>query len=74
MKENRSNLQLMCKDCSKKMKDEWQEKNRETIIKVGDIVKIAFRDGDRVEHMWVIIKKIGGNPLNRICTFEGKLG
>jgi uncharacterized protein YegJ (DUF2314 family) len=54
--------------CAEQRHKEWQEENKHIHISPGDYCKIAFQDGDKMEHMWV---KVDGCIAQR--TFTGIL-
>lgn len=56
-KEPISNIGFIHDECATERKAEWQAKNKNTIIPVGKHVKLAFKQRDRVEHMWVKVTK-----------------
>jgi uncharacterized protein YegJ (DUF2314 family) len=57
-----NNIVAICKECTEKRKDDWQNTNKTTKIPIGAFVKIEFREKSKVEHMWVkITKKDKGN-------------
>lgn len=60
--ESKENVKLICKDCSKEMKEKWQSENP-NLLGVGTNVKLAFPYKDEnnktgYEHMWVCITEI----------------
>ena len=67
-KEPMGNIGLLHKDYADERITQWQKENKNTSIKVGDNVKIAFIDGDETEHMWVEITKVVDKD-----NFEGVL-
>jgi uncharacterized protein YegJ (DUF2314 family) len=52
------NIGIMHKDAAKERHAKWQKENKDTVIKVGDIVKKEFVQGKDTEHMWVGITKV----------------
>jgi len=62
--EDPNNIIGMCKKCSDKRRADFQKIFNKDMLKVGDYVKICFKQGKKREHMWVKIisidKKIFG--------------
>lgn len=59
----------ICNEHATKRHKDWQEDNTDTIIKVGDHVKVEFKDNSIKckEHMWVLITDVKGD------VFKGTL-
>jgi len=59
--EDLNNIGGICNKHANQRHKEWQENNSETVIKVGDHVKIKFNDSGnhKSEHMWVLITDVG---------------
>jgi uncharacterized protein YegJ (DUF2314 family) len=47
----------MCKDCGDKKRQEWQKKNKQKKIRIGDFVKIPVSDINGTEHLWFEVYK-----------------
>ena len=69
--EDPNNIVMVCKDCGDMRKQDWQDHNKDKIIKIGDFVKIALQDSSksRAEHCWIKITKVGKDGK----TMEGFL-
>ena|SRR5690606_17852949 len=63
-----NNTGFIHEDDSKKRHEEWQKNNRNTVIKVGGFVKLAFEQDGNVENMFVEVT--GSNDQ---VTFTGVL-
>ena len=58
-KESIQNIGIICNDCTKTRSNFWQEKYGKIDLS-NSYVKFPFKQGKRVEHMWVEIKKDDG--------------
>lgn len=61
MKEDIKNVICVCSDCSKKVHEQWQKKNKNTKINIGDNIKVAFSDKGKTEHLWVKVFEVQNN-------------
>jgi len=69
-----SNMGLICPECSDERHKEWQERNKNTLVLLGDYCKIKFTDGDKNEHMFVrIFKATHGGRQDMQQQFTGWL-
>jgi len=80
--ENMDNIVMICNDCSKMRKQDWQDHNAKTVIKKGDFVKVALKDKDAVEHCWLNVDRVSKDGQTiwgildniPICLTNFKLG
>jgi uncharacterized protein YegJ (DUF2314 family) len=63
-KESADNIIYICGDCSKMRKLDWQDHNKETIIRKDDFVKTLLMEGNEREHCW--IKVVGVSQDGKI--------
>ena len=76
MNDPNDNIEFICQCCGDERTKLWQEANKETVIKVGDMVKVGIdvtpewnKVVDEVvkEHMWIEITRTEGD------LYQGKL-
>ena len=53
-----NNIQMLCKDCTKMRRNDWQDHNKDTKIHAGDFVKVELKDGKISEHCWVKLQRV----------------
>ena len=56
--EDLRNIGIVHPHCVDARTAKWQAENTDTKIQRGDYVKTRFVDGDKVEHMWVLVSSI----------------
>lgn len=67
-RESLTNAGMIHSECAEQRRVNWQLENQRTKITAGDFCKIAFKDGDKTEWMWVKVKDTLANHL-----FKGEL-
>lgn len=68
MDEPKSNVILLCPECSTQAHKLWQLNNQGTKIGPGDFIKTAITDGKRKEHMWFQVLSVSNdNPDKFWC-------
>jgi uncharacterized protein YegJ (DUF2314 family) len=68
-KENKNNVEMICKECSDERKTKWQKEHKGFVIEEGDFVKIAIENKkDETEHIWCKIVSKGTKN-----TFKGTI-
>ncbi len=61
--ENIKNIEIICNDCAKERKRDFQKKFNKKELRVGDLIKKKFFNQEHNEHMWVKVIKIKSNGL-----------
>lgn len=70
MIEDNNNVYFLRKEYGDARKAKWQEENQDTKIEIDAWVKLAFSEGEEVEHMWVMVKKEKGGMFEGILDNE----
>ena len=56
--ENKDNIILIHKECGKKRRENFQKKFNKYSLEIGGSVKKEFKEGNKSEHMWVMITSL----------------
>jgi len=67
-----TNIGYLCPECGDERHKAWQEKNKDFKIRVNDWCKIAFKEEEQTEHMFVKVRKIETIP-DKETVYEGDL-
>ena len=68
--ENENNLRFLHKECSDKLRAEFQKKFDKFALEVGDFVKAEFKENGISEHIWVKIISLTSKGINGILSNE----